>query len=76
MFFQQLDHPVLISLDFAKIVLSHSKVLSLASYTQLAILSSLSAGSRLSIYVVSDRVAQLYPQAPGSFFVTFYDSQV
>jgi hypothetical protein len=23
----------------------------------------------------SDRVAQLYPQPPGSFFVTFYDSQ-
>jgi hypothetical protein len=22
-----------------------------------------------------DRVAQLYPQAPGSLFVTFYDSQ-
>jgi hypothetical protein len=23
----------------------------------------------------SDRVAQLYPQAPGSLFVAFYDSQ-
>jgi hypothetical protein len=23
----------------------------------------------------SDRVAKLYPQAPGSFFVAFYDSQ-
>jgi hypothetical protein len=29
----------------------------------------------LSIYVASDRVGQLYPQAEGSLFVVFYDSE-
>jgi hypothetical protein len=34
-----------------------------------------SGGPGLCIYVPSDRVAQLHPQASGSLFVAFYDSQ-
>jgi hypothetical protein len=34
-------------------------------------------GGQVSVFMSpSDRVAQLYPQAPGSLFVAFYDSQV
>jgi hypothetical protein len=32
-------------------------------------------GPALRIYVTQCRVGQLYPQAPGSIFVAFYDSQ-
>jgi hypothetical protein len=37
---------------------------------------TLNLDDQVSVFMSpSDRVAQLYPQAPGSLFVAFYDSQ-
>jgi hypothetical protein len=53
---------------FRNNIFFQSKVVSPASNPQLG-------GPGLCIYVPSDRVAQLYPKALGSLFVTFYDTQ-
>jgi hypothetical protein len=55
-------------LVFAAIIILQSKFVSLASNPQ-------PGGPGLCIYVPIDRVAHLNPQAPGSVFVAFYDSQ-
>jgi hypothetical protein len=63
------DHPILTSLDFAIIILfrtARSSSLRLTPNPEDQVLVFISP---------SDGVAQLYPQAPGSLFVTFYDSQ-
>jgi hypothetical protein len=54
--------------DFTTINCLQSKVISLASNPTLE--------GQIPVFMPSyDRVAQLYPQAPGSLFVVFYDSQ-
>jgi hypothetical protein len=58
-----LDHPVFTSLDFPKLNYFQSNFISLASKPQ-------PGGAGPCIYV-----PQLYPQAPGSLFVAFCDSQ-
>jgi hypothetical protein len=56
------------SLDFASVIFLQSKDVSLASDPNV--------GDQVSVYMFrSARVAQLYPQALGSLFVAFYDSQ-
>jgi hypothetical protein len=60
-------HPVFTCLDFVTILLQ-SKVVSLASNPNVE--------DHIFVFMSSsDRVAQLHPQAPGSLFVAFYDSQ-
>jgi hypothetical protein len=59
---------VLTSLDFTTVIFLQSKVVNLAFNPQ-------PGGPDLCIYVPSDRVVQLYPQAPSSLFFAFYDSQ-
>jgi hypothetical protein len=55
-------------LEFATIIFLQSKVVILAS--------NLQPGGPVSVFMSpSDRVAQLYLQAPGSLFIAFYDSQ-
>jgi hypothetical protein len=55
-------------LDFATVILLQSKVVRLGSNPNLE--------DQVSVFMSSsDRVAQLYPQTPGSLFVAFYDSQ-
>jgi hypothetical protein len=55
-------------LDVATVIFLQGKVISLASNPNLE--------DQVSVFMSpSDRVAQLNPQAPGSLFVTFYDSQ-
>jgi hypothetical protein len=62
------DHTVFSSLDFATVIFLQSKDVSLASSPQ--------PGEQYPcIYVPQWRVAQLYPQALGYLFVTFYYSQ-
>jgi hypothetical protein len=61
-------HPVFTSLDFATLILLQNKVSRLASNTQPGEPDS-------CIYVPTDRVAQLYPQGPGSLCIVSCDSQ-
>jgi hypothetical protein len=60
---------VFISLDLSTITFSQSKVISLACNPTLE--------GQVPEFMPPphDRVAQFYPQAPGSLFVVFYDSQ-
>jgi hypothetical protein len=61
--------PVFNSLDFATIYIFYR-----ARSSALRLTSNLE--DQVSVFMCpSDRVAQLYPQAPGSLFVAFYDSQ-
>jgi hypothetical protein len=62
-------YPVFNSLDLATIMFLQNKVVSLASNPQ--------TGGPLYLCtpVTGDRIAQLYPKAPGSHFVAFYGSQ-
>jgi hypothetical protein len=56
------------SLDFSTVIFLQSKVVTLASNPNLE--------DQISVFMPpSDRVAQLYPQAPGSLFVVFKNSQ-
>jgi hypothetical protein len=55
-------------LDFATPILLQSNIVSPAFNPYLE--------DQVSVFMSSsDSVAQLYPQAPGSFFIAFYDSQ-
>jgi hypothetical protein len=65
----KLDHPVFTSLDFITVIFLKGTVVSLTSSPQ-------TGGSCLYICPPpSNRVAQLYPQTLGYFFIAFYDSQ-
>jgi hypothetical protein len=55
-------------MDFATVFFLQSKVVSLAFNAQ-------PGGSGLYLYVPQWQGAQLYPQASGSLYVAFYDSQ-
>jgi hypothetical protein len=55
---------VFIFLDFVTVIFLHRKVFSLASKPQ-------HGGAGLSVYVPTERVAQLYHQAPDSISVAF-----
>jgi hypothetical protein len=55
-------------LDFTTVFFLQNKVISLASTPNLE-------DQAFVFMSPSDRVAQLYPQAPGSLFVVLYDSQ-
>jgi hypothetical protein len=64
----ELDHPVFTSLDFATIIFYRARSSALCPIPNLE--------DQVPVFMSpSDRVAQLYPQAPGSHFVAFYDSQ-
>jgi hypothetical protein len=63
------DHPVFTSLDFATIILFDRARSSTLHPTH-------NLEGQVPVFMFpSDRVAQLYPQAPGSRFFAFYDSQ-
>jgi hypothetical protein len=63
-----IDYPVFIPLDFAAVIVLMSKVISPVPTPDLE--------DQTSVFMPhSDRVAQLYPQALGSSFFTFYNSQ-
>jgi hypothetical protein len=62
-------HPVFTSLDFATIFFFYRARLS-------ALCPTLNLEDQVSVFMSpSNKVAQLYPQAPGSLFVAFYVSQ-
>jgi hypothetical protein len=64
----ELDHQVFTSLDFATIIFLQSKVVSLSPTPNLE--------DQVPVFMSpSDKVVQLYPQAPGSLFIASYDSQ-
>jgi hypothetical protein len=66
--FINFDHPVFTALDLATIILFQIQLVSFACNPNLQ--------NQVSVFMPpSDRVAQLYPQAPGSLFISFYDSQ-
>jgi hypothetical protein len=62
------DHPVFTCLDFVTIFFLQSKVVSLASNPQ-------PGGPGLCIYVPQLQGGPVIPQASGSLFIAFYDSQ-
>jgi hypothetical protein len=64
----ELDHPVFTSFDFATIFFYGTK--------SSVLLSTPNLEDQVPVFMSpSDRVARLYPQAPGSLFIAFYDSQ-
>jgi hypothetical protein len=68
MFIVCLAVPVSTSLDFATISFYRPRLLALQPTPNLE--------GQVSVFIFpSDRVAQLYPQAPGSLSVAFYDSK-
>jgi hypothetical protein len=61
------DHPVFTSLDFALFYTEQGRPVLRQSHN---------LEDQVSVFMSpSDRVAQLYPQAVGSIFVAYYDSQ-
>jgi hypothetical protein len=63
------DHPVFTYLDFIIVFFFYEA-------RSLALRPTPNLEDQVSVFMSSrHRVAQLYPQAPGSLFVAFYDSQ-
>jgi hypothetical protein len=68
LFRRELDHPVFASLNFAAVIFYRARLSALSPTPNLE--------DQVSAFMSpSDKVAQLYPQASGSFFVAFYDLQ-
>jgi hypothetical protein len=67
--YRELDQPIFTSLDFATII-------SFYRARSSALRPTLNLEDQVSVFMSPrDMVAQLYPQAPGTLFVAFYDSQ-